>query len=147
MPETFRQGGRRGKHHGFPAGHYRDALLRAARIAGGMIDGIPWVSVENYGAAHNFPTDERSRAADVQARWQAADGSWSDWQHVYRFRDPYRDEVDLVNTQLPSGETWGSNLTPAESSQRGEARLLYRTNPYLPDDESVEIGRVEFKLE
>lgn len=145
MPETFRQGGRRGKHHGFPAAHNRDALLQAVRVAGGIEDGQAWFSVENYGAAHNFPTDERSRAADVQVRWQGDDGQWGAWQHVHRFRDPYRDEVDLVNTQLPSGETWRTDLPRPSPVAIGEARLLYRTNPYLPDDESEELGRVELR--
>ena len=142
MTETFREGGRRGKHHGFPAAHDRDALLRAVRVDGGFDEDGPWFSVENYGAAHNFPTDERSRAADIQVRWQNADGSWGDWENVWRFRDPYRDEVDLVNTQLPSGETWRQALAMPEGATLGEARLLYRTQPYLPDDESEELGRV-----
>lgn len=143
MTETFRAGGRRGRHHGFPAAHDKEALLRAARIDGGIDALGPWVSVENYGAGHNFPTDERSRAADVQVRWQDANGTWGDWEHVWRFRDPYRDEVDLENTQLPSGETWKETVPAPDGAQRGEARLLYRTQPYLPDDESVELGRVE----
>lgn len=146
MPETFREGGRRGKHHGFPASHDEDALKRAARIDGGNDEQGLWVAVENFGAAHNFPTDERSRAADVQLRWQDEAGNWGEWQHLWRFRDPYRDEVDLTNTQLPSGETWRESVTAPSGMVRGEARLLYRTNPYLPDDESVEMGRVSWEL-
>ena len=121
-------------------------MKRAARIAGGEDDEGLWVSVENYGAAHNFPTDERSRAADVQVRWLDESGNWSEWEHVWRFRDPYRSDVDLTNTQLPSGETWRETVDAPEGMTKGEARLLYRTNPYLPDDESVEIGRVEWEL-
>lgn len=142
MTETFREGGRRGKHHGFPAAHDRDALLLAVKVDGGFDEDGPWFSVENYGAAHNFPTDERSRAADIQVRWQDESGSWGDWENVWRFRDPYRDEVDLVNTQLPSGETWRQALPQPDGATIGEARLLYRTQPYLPDDESDELGRV-----
>ncbi len=144
MVDAFREGGRRGRHHGFPAAHDKVALLSAIQLLGGVDEssGTPWVSLSNVGAGHNFPTDERSRAADIQVRWQDEIGGWSEWQHVYRFRDPYRDETDLTNTQLPSGETWRQDLPAPSSGASGEARLLYRSNPYLPDDESIELGRV-----
>ena len=144
MTEVFREGGRRGKHHGFPAAHNKDALLAAIELKSGVNaeSGLPWASLENVGAGHNFPTAERSRAADLQFRWQDENGDWQEWQHLYRFRDPYRDEVDLTNTQLPSGETWKQELEPPAPGRLGEVRLLYRSRPYLPDDESIELGRV-----
>lgn len=144
MVDAFRQGGRRGKAHGFPAAHDKDALLAAIELKSGLDanSGIPWVSLENVGAGHNFPTDERSRAADLQVRWQDEVGQWQDWQHLYRFRDPYRDEVDLTNTQLPSGETWKQDMEPPVAGRLGEVRLLYRSSPFLPDEQSIELGRV-----
>ena len=141
MPEVFREGGRQGADHRFLASHDLESLQKAVEVSGGWGGEAPWVSVTNVGAAHNFPTDERSRAADVQVRWRTVDG-WGDWVHVWRMRDPYRDEVDLTNTQLPARETWRSELEPPAGAVRGEARLLYRTNPFLPDDESAEVARV-----
>ena len=144
MVDVFRKGGRRGKHHGFPAAHNKNALMAAIELKSGVDSesGKPWASLENVGAGHNFPTDERSRAADLQVRWQDEVGDWQDWTHVYRFRDPYRDEVDLTNTQLPAGETWKQEMDPPVPGRSGEVRLLYRSRPYLPDDESIELGRV-----
>lgn len=140
MPEVFRTGGRRGRDHRFQASHHLPSLQAAARIEAGRDAEGPYVSVTNFGAGHNFPTDERSRAADVQVRWQR-DGGDGDWQHLHRFRDPYRDEIDLTNTQLPSGQTWRARLTPPAGAQGGEVRLLYRTNPFQPDAEAAEVGR------
>ena len=41
-----------------------------------------------------------------------------------------------------SAETWRQDLPAPSSGANGEVRLLYRSNPYLPDDESIELGRV-----
>ncbi len=143
MEDAFRAGGRRGRHHGFPAGHDRDALLKAVTLTSGSdADGRPWVELHNVGAGHNFPTDERSRAADLQLRWQDEAGAWQAWQRLHRFRDPYRDETDLTNTQLPSQQVWRKVLDPPAPGRAGEVRLLYRTQPFLPDADSVEMYRV-----
>lgn len=145
MPDAVRPDGAAGRDHRFRASHDLAQLQAAARIEGGWSAEGPWVSVTNFGAAHNFPTDERSRAADVQVRWRGAEGEPGPWQHVHRFRDPYRDEVDLTNTQLPAGQTWRRTLAAAPGARAGEARLLYRTNPFQADDEAREIGRVSLQ--
>jgi cytochrome c554/c'-like protein len=148
MAESWRKGGRKGRHHGFPAAHDRDALLSAVQMTGGLLENHSkfWVAIENVGAGHNFPTDERSRAADVQVRWQATDGGWSAWQQLHRFRDPYRDETDLTNTQLPSGQIWRLEREIPPSNSAGQVRLLYRSQPFLPDDQAIELYRIEWEL-
>jgi len=140
MKKVTRAGGRVGRSHDFPGGHSLEMLQRAVKLETGRDAEGPWVQVANVGAAHNFPTDERSRAADVQVRWKTAAG-WGSWQRVRRMRDPYRDEVDLTNTELPSGESWRETLTPPEDAVQGEVRLLYRTNPFQPDADAAEVGR------
>lgn len=140
MPQNWREGGRKGRDHSFRASHDLDALRSAVTFTSGWGAEGPWVALENSGAGHNFPTDERSRAADIQVRWQEQ-GEWQTWQHVHRFRDPYRDETDLTNTQLPSGETQRFVLDAPSQSTAGEVRLLYRTNPFLPDDAAAEMER------
>ncbi len=141
MPETPRAGGKTGRSHRFPGGHSLEALQRAVKLEAGRDAAGPWVRITNAGAAHNFPTDERSRAADLQVRWKTATG-WGAWQRLWRMRDPYRDEVDLTNTQLPAGQSWQKTLVPPEGASAGAIRLLYRTNPFQPDAEATEVGRV-----
>jgi hypothetical protein len=145
MPEVFREGGRRGRDHSFPASHDLAALRSAAALRAGRDGEGPWVEVENVGAAHHFPTDERSRAADVQVRWAGADGAWSDWEHLYRFRQPYRDETHLRDTLLPAAAVWRGRPAAPPGARQGEARLLYRTNPFLPDEEARELHRAPFE--
>ncbi|HEX9792791.1 MAG TPA: multiheme c-type cytochrome [Planctomycetota bacterium] len=145
MPEQRRSGGRVGADHAFRAAHDVAALQAAVEFDGGWDPAQAWVEVRNVAAAHNFPTDERSRAADVQVRWRGEDGAWGEWQHVWRLRDPYRDEVELTNTQLPAGETWRELLPVPEGSREGEVRLMYRTNPFQPDAEAAELHRVPLR--
>ncbi|MHC4838817.1 MAG: multiheme c-type cytochrome [Planctomycetota bacterium] len=142
MPVAWREGGVKGRAHLFHGGHDLATLQAAVTLDAGFDAEGPWVTLTNDGAGHNFPTDERSRAADLQVRWQGEDGSWGEWQHIYRFRDPYRDETDLTNTQLPSGETARFPLADTRSGDSGEVRLLYRTNPFMPDDEAREVARM-----
>jgi len=151
MPTNFRQGGRVGRNHSFPASHDLAALQSAVEMQVGRNAEGAWVSLYNHGAGHNFPTDERSRAADLQVRWATADGTWGDWLPVHRFRDPYRDETDLVNTQLPAGATEQFLLPLADGmensdAQTAEVRLLFRTNPYMPDEEAQELERLVLEL-
>ena len=151
MPEEWREGGRRGRNHAFPASHDLTALQSAVEMAVGKDGDEAWVSLTNVGCGHNFPTDERSRAADLQVRYRLQDGKWSRWLQIHRFRDPYRDETDLTNTQLPSGATERYALPVSEDlvdslGSAAEVRLLYRTNPFLPDDQAFELSRLPLEL-
>lgn len=143
MPVAWRAGGRAGRNHAFPAAHSLPSLQQAVVLRGEWTD-RPRVEMRNVGAGHNFPTDERSRAADLQVRWRRA-GAWGAWEHRHRFRDPYRDETDLTNTQLPAGETWRSELEPPAAAEAAEVRLLFRTNPFQPDDEAAEVARIRLE--
>lgn len=135
MKDTFREGGRRGRVHSFPAAHDLASLQEAVALEASFLKGQVHLQLTNHGAGHNFPTDERSRAADLQ--WRSMQKkTWGEWQQVYRFRDPYRDEIDLNNTQLPAGKTWETTLHPLVPPDAVEVRLLYRTNPFQPDDEA-----------
>ncbi|MBT7318998.1 MAG: hypothetical protein HN844_07235 [Planctomycetes bacterium] len=142
MVDAWRQGGRKGRHHGFPAAHDAEALKKAVELSANRTsDGQTQLVIRNSGCAHNFPTDERSRAADIQVRWQTH-GDWGDWELVHRMRDPYRDEVSLSNSQLQPGETRVFGLERPANTTLGEARLLYRTQPFLADADSFEIARL-----
>jgi nitrate/TMAO reductase-like tetraheme cytochrome c subunit len=134
MPQVFRQGGRRGRDHAFPASHNLNALQSAVNLELSWVNGVPTATLTNDGSGHNFPTDERSRAADLQVQYQV-DGKLEEWQQLYRFRDPYRDETDLTNTQLPAGESMSFDLRA--DAQLVVVRLVYKTNPFMSDADGV----------
>ena len=132
--------------HSFPGAH-DPAMLRAAatfeiRRAGDEVE----VTVANRGAGHNFPTEERHRAVDVDVRFVAGDGSVGAWTRLFRFRQPYRDEPG-ENTQLPAGATKTSRAPVPEGALRAEARLWYRLNPFATDDDPASTLLFERTLE
>ena len=146
MPVAWRSGGHRGRNHSFQASHHTPSLQQAVSLSAEVSDRMLAVSLTNSGAAHNFPTDERSRAADLQTRWQNAAGNWSKWSRLHRFRDPYRDETELVNTSLPAGATWSGTLSIESLADAVEVRLLYRTNPFQSDDQAAVVHLVQIDL-
>ncbi len=141
MTESPRAGGRMGKHHGFPAAHDLAMLQMAVELTTqGTPQGVH-LAVENVGAAHAFPTDERSRAADLQIRFRGVAEVWGMWQAVHRFRDPYRDEVNIPNTQLPATALWETTVPWPSNTGSAEVRLLYRTQPFQSDEKAAELVR------
>ena len=142
-----------GRYHQMAGGHdlelVRSAVaLRASRDEEGIA-----VEVENLMRAHSFPTDERSRAADVFYRPAPEDPEErGGWTHLHRIRDPYRHEVDLPSTLLqataegPDGP-WENNTEvhpvrplriPAEAATGAiEVALFYKLAPYYRDGETV----------
>jgi hypothetical protein len=142
-----------GRYHQMAGGHdlelVRSAVaLRAARDEAGIA-----VEVENLMRAHSFPTDERSRAADVFFRPAPADPAQrGGWTHLHRIRDPYRHEVDQPSTLLqatPEGPDgpWENNTEvhpvrplriPVEAAAGAiEVALFYKLAPYYRDGETV----------
>lgn len=136
MLPTQRADGRRGRGHVFPAAHDLDMLKRAGDFRMKVEGGNVILELENVYAGHNFPTEERHRAVDIQVRFQDAAGTFSEWTRVFRFRQPYRDEPG-ENTQLPSGATHRSDVSIPAGSKRVEARLWYRLNPYAVDGDAA----------
>ncbi len=100
------------------------------------------VEVENVGAGHAYPTDERSRASDVF--WRPLVDAGADelpWQHLYRFRDPYRDEDGIERTILFPHDT---RVIPVpESAVAGpfEVALFYKRSPYYENPEQPDPDR------
>jgi hypothetical protein len=123
----------RGRVHTMHGGHDIELVksavaLRARRVAGGVA-----VEVENVAAGHSFPTDERSRAADVF--WRPLSDPAAPWRHLHRFRDPYRHEVGLASTLLPAHATQALSIADADASGPIEVALFYKTKPYWSDPE------------
>lgn len=139
MPEVTRKlaggGTKTGRGHAFLGAHDK-ATLRAAGKFTFARDGDDKVALtlENVGAGHNFPTEERHRAVDMLYRFVMDDESVGEWVRAYRFRQPYRDEKG-PNTQLPAGESKTVAVEIPEGAVRAEARLWYRLTPYIGDED------------
>jgi hypothetical protein len=123
-----------GRGHAWPGAHDPEFLRAAATFEVRRDGGVLAATVANVGAGHNFPTEERHRAVDVEVRFVQADGSAGAWQRLFRFRQPYRDEPG-ENTQLPAGEHKTVTAPVPAGAVRAEARLWYRLNPFATDDQ------------
>jgi len=137
----------RGRSHACLGGHDPQLLRAAVQLRGVRADDGWIVEVENTGAGHHFPTDERSRAADLF--WRPL-GDAGPWRHLYRFRDPYRHEVDIPATHLAAHETRRIPLDDPEGRGRVEVALFYKLTPYWrdptapdPEQEATLVHRVE----
>lgn len=152
-----------GQHrsHRFPGGDVLEMVQRAVTLEGAAKDGAWQVTLTNVGAGHSFPTDERSRAADLFWRPLAEAGaSPAEWRHMHRMRSPYRDEVDVPETLLAADEARVLLVTtesegagdPVPTSQAIEVALFYKRSPYWldperpdPDQEAQLVTRVELR--
>jgi hypothetical protein len=105
MPVVQRAGGRIGRSHRFPAAHDEAMLRTAATLeARRLEDGDIEIAVTNTGTGHNFPTDERHRAVDLELTFTLKDGSRVS-KRLDRFRNPYRTEFELKNPLRTLGAT------------------------------------------
>lgn len=139
MPE--REGGG-GRDHGFHGGESLAMLQRAVELGGAQSPDGWTVSVANVGAGHSFPTDERSRAADLF--WRPLPGAGAQpgsWRHAYRFRSPYRYETDLGETVLAAGATREVPITGEDARGAIEVALYYKRSPYWNDPASPDPER------
>ena len=127
----------KGRDHRCLGGHDIELVRSAVELRGGQREGDSpgWrIEVENVAGGHHFPTDERSRAADVFWR-PAGDGDGGGrWFHLYRFRSPYRDEVGVPDTLLPFGET---RVIELEHEGPVEVALYYNLRPVFLDPETA----------
>jgi hypothetical protein len=123
-----------GGSHVFPGAHDPDMLARASRYTAAIVDGKLRMTLHNHGAGHNFPTEERHRAVDIQYRFVGVDDRPGEWQRAYRFRQPYRDEPNAdQNTQLPAGAEHSVDVDIPPGTRRIDTQVWYRLNPYAKD--------------
>ncbi len=142
-------GGSKGSDHAMMGGHDIELVRRAVEMRGRR-EGSRWlIEVENVGAGHHFPTEERSRAGDVF--WRPLGDGAQTWRHAYRFRSPYHHE-DLPDTLLPAHETRTIPIDDAEASGAIEVALFYTLKPYWadpahpdPEHEARLVHRIELR--
>lgn len=126
----------RGREHTCLGGHDLDMVKSAVQIRGVRENEAWTIEVENVGAGHSFPTDERSRAVDMFWREVPAEGAQAGpWKQFYRFRSPYRWEVDIVDNLLLVHETRRLPLTAEGAQGSVEVALFYKLSPYYEDPE------------
>ena len=138
-----------GRFHMMHGGKSHEMLRSAVELRGAREDGVWVVEVENTGTGHSFPTDERSRAADVFWR-PLGETEASAWRHAYRFRSPYRWETDIPDTLLLAHATQRIPLEGPGSDGPVEVALFYKRSPYYenpdvpdPENEAVLVHRLE----
>ncbi|QDU85150.1 hypothetical protein Pla163_22760 [Planctomycetes bacterium Pla163] len=126
-----------GRRHGMHGGTDLVMLQSAVEVRGSRVDDDPangWlIEIENVGAGHSFPTDERSRAADLFWRPAGSEGAWT---HLHRFRSPYRYETDVPDTLLPVHATERYAVLDADDAPVTgpiEVVLLYKRSPHYRD--------------
>ena len=114
-------------------------LLKSAVELRGVRSGEHWnIELENVGAGHSFPTDDRSRAADIFWRPTVGTGTW---RKLYRFRSPYRFEVDIEDNLLLAHETRVIPLIDDEATGTVEVALFYKRSPHYEDPEAPDPER------
>ena len=159
MPEVKRSrkdgSERMGRGHVW-LGCHDQATLRKAETFDAMQDGAELVMVmANVGAGHNFPTEERHRAVDMMYRFVAKDGTTGEWRRAWRFRMPYRDEMEPINpgnqpgenTQLPAGQKKAIRVPIEAGAVAVETRLWYRLTPFVGDDSPLSTLLEERRVE
>ena len=131
-----------GRDHTFLGGNDMAMLKRAVALRGVREDGKWIVEVENVGAGHAFPTDERSRTSDLFWRPTPPAGEEpGPWRFLHRIRDPYRTETDIPSTLLHAGELRRLPLDDDEAKGAVQVALFYKRSPYWEDPEAPDPDR------
>ena len=158
MPEVERkrndQSQRMGRKHVYLGCHDKATLQSAGKYEVARDGDALVLTLTNVGAGHNFPTEERHRAVDMVYRFVTADGP-GEWQRAWRFRMPYRDEMQPINpgnepgenTQLEAGASKSVRVAIPAGTTAIEARLWYRLTPFCDDASDMSTLLVERRIE
>lgn len=147
---------RMGRKHVYEGAHDTAMLRKAGRFEVARDGDAIVLSLTNVGAGHDFPTEERHRAVDMLYRFATEDGAEpGPWQRAWRFRMPYRDEMEPINpgnapgesTQLPAGASKAVRVPVPAGAVAVEARLWYRLTPFCGDDDPRSTLLEEARLE
>jgi hypothetical protein len=124
-----------GRSHLMLGGHHLPLVQQAVELRAARVGGAVQVEVANTGAGHAFPTDERSRAADVFWRPAPDDpDARGGWRHLWRIRDPYRTEVDIPSTLLHAETTKVLTIEDPDAAGPVQVGLFYKLSPYYRDE-------------
>ena len=146
---------RMGRRHVYDGCHDAATLKKAGKFVVTREGDQIAMQLTNVGAGHNFPTEERHRAVDIMYRFVPVTGEPGEWQRAWRFRMPYRDEMEPINpgnasgesTQLPAGATKVARVAVDGAAKAVEVRLWYRLTPFVGDDSDQSTLLEERRLE
>jgi cytochrome c554/c'-like protein len=125
---------RKGRDHRSLAAHDPKLLASSSDVSVAVAKDAVSLAVTNTRCGHNFPTDERHRAVDLVTTFADAEGR-ERAEHRERFRNPYRDEVGLVDTQIRAGDTKAFRYEVPFGATTVRVRLYYKLTPITPDAE------------
>ncbi|MBI3847784.1 MAG: hypothetical protein HY292_24370 [Planctomycetes bacterium] len=125
---------RNGRDHRSLAAHDPKLQASASRVDVSVAKDAVSIAITNERGGHNFPTDERHRAVDLVTTFADAAGRELA-AHSERFRNPYRDEVGLVDTQIRWNETKRFRYDVPFGAKSVRVRLYYKLTPITPDAE------------
>lgn len=161
MPAATRPNGKSGFAHHFSASHDENELRKVLKITIARDGEALKVNVKNVGAGHQFPTDERSRAADLIVRWTNAAGEIIKIEKLDRYRNPYRDEIGPSDglpyreespllerrpnsTLLPYGVERSYKTSLPDGATTAEILVTYKTIPFPVDAKEVLADKASF---
>ncbi|MBL8696701.1 MAG: hypothetical protein JNJ88_21590 [Planctomycetes bacterium] len=139
--------GRAGRDHRSHSSTNIDMLQKSVELTVTVDGRTLRATLENVGAGHHFPTDERSRAADLLVRELRDDGSLVRLSRLDRLRNPYRDQVGAAaglpyreespllekrpeSTLLPHGVKRSYSLELLPECTQVEVVLTYKKIPF-----------------
>ena len=95
------------------------------------------------------PTNAREPQTIFWRPLETENDSKQSWRHLYRFRSPYRFEVDIVDNLLLAHETRKIPLNDPDALGSIEVALFYKRSPHYenpeapdPEREAVLVQRV-----
>lgn len=135
-----------GASHLFLGGHDDQTVRTAARLTCEVEDDELIVTVENYGAGHNFPGERHNRVLLVEVFEYSADGEiLLGRQRVIKDITPFRGESSTE--EIRAGSSSVTRFPVVEDADSAEVRLLYKRFPWIADRESLVVDRREVSLE
>lgn len=166
MLRKTRANGAAGMDHSCPASHDPNEIKKAISLNIKIENNTLHVKVKNIGAGHHFPTDERSRAADLLVKFPAMSSGANDTperiERLDRYRNPYRHEVGASatlpyreespllekrpeSTLLPFGVERSYSLQLPAAPGTAEILLIYKTIPFPADPAEVVNDKKSFE--
>ncbi len=104
------------------------------------------VSLANETTGHNFPGERHHRVLLVRVIERTPTGEIVlARQEVIKDVTPFRGESSA--DKIRAGDTAEARFPVVETPVTAEVRLLYKTFPWLPDGDALEVHRAEVKLE